>query len=152
MKEFAEMCLLFFSKKLDDTLFMSELAFQLDFETVEELLEFPRTDKTTLKKRGRPLSNKADRMLMYNFWKEHSEVNNDRRNGRHVIKVKPSKLDVALSDLVGDDDNIKIHTTKGGEQLKAQKYIYTHTVRMMHKMFREEHPDIRCSATIFYRC
>ena len=49
---------------------------------------------------------------------EQSEVTIDRRNARHVVKVKPSKLDVAISDLI--DSNIEIFDAKGVKNMKAQ--------------------------------
>ena len=58
-------------------------------------------------KRGRPLRSVAERQLMYSFWVDNSDVSNDRRNARHVVKVKSSKLDIVVSDLCESDSNIE---------------------------------------------
>ena len=96
---------------------MESLATELGFPDAAELIRFIIKPPETLK-RGRPLTNVHERQLMYDFWVEQSEVSNDRRNARHVVKVKPSKIDVAIADLV--DSNIEIFDAKGGKNMKAQ--------------------------------
>ena len=47
---------------------------------------------------------------------EQSEVSNGKTNAKNVLKVKPSKLHVAIADLV--DSNIMIFDAKGGKKIK----------------------------------
>ena len=150
LQEFGKMCVLLFAKKMDNALFMSMLADELGFRDAEEFMEFVNLDRVEVKKRGRPLSDILDRQVMYDFWKKHSEISNDRRNARHVIKIKPTKRDHAVADLV--DSNVTECITKGGRKLKAQKYIYSHTTREMFQKFKIEHPEIQSSPSLFYRC
>ena len=75
-------------------------------------------------KRGRPLRSVAERQLMYSFWVDNSDVSNELCNARHVVKVKSSKLDVAVSDLCESDSNIEKCQTKSGLKYKAQRHIY----------------------------
>ena len=44
------------------------------------------------------------------FWIEHFDPSNDRRNARHVVKIKPSKCDVASVDL--DDPDVFVPSAK----------------------------------------
>ena len=92
----------------------------------------------------------VSRQTMYDYWKKHSELSNDRRNARHIIKLKPAKRDTAVADLC--DSQVTDCQTKGGMKLKAQKYIYTLPTRVMFTNFIAEHPDMKCSSTLFYRC
>ena len=59
----------------------------------------------------------------------NSDVSTDRRNGRHVTKIKQRKLDVAVVDL--KDGNITEHESKHGIRLKAQKYTVFLTEQCM---------------------
>ena len=42
--------------------------------------------------------------------------------------------------------------TKGGLKLKAQKYIYSRSVREMFSNFRKSHPNCIVSMSLYYRC
>ena len=150
LQEFAKMCILLFASKFEDVDFMEMLADELNFESKSAFLQYVNLDRIELTERGRPMSHVATRQIMYDFWKKHSELSNDRRNARHVIKMKPTKRDVAVVDLV--DPQITEVKTKGGFKLKAQKYIYTLTTREMFSMFKMENPNVQCSPTLFYRC
>ena len=70
---------------------------------------------------------------MYNFWVGNSEVSNGRRNARHVVKIKPSKLDFAVSDL--SDANLEKCQTKRGIKYKAQRQIYNSMVQELYFNF-----------------
>ena len=152
LQEFAKMCTLLFSHKFDDQHFMAMLADELGFVTNESFLDFINLDRVHVNRRsrGRPLSDIVSRQTMYNYWKQHSVISNDRRNARHVIKTKPTKLDPVVVDL--SDSQITECNTKGGTKLKAQKNIYTLTTREMFMKFKSEHPDVKCSSSVFYRC
>ena len=149
-QEFVKMCLLLFRNKRDDILFMSTLADTLGFRSIDELKDFINLDRIEIKQRGRPLSDVLHRQIMYNFWKKNAEISNDRRNARHIIKIKPSKCDNAVADLV--DGGVNECITKGGKKLKAQKHIYMYTAREMYQRFKTVHPEVKCSSTLFYRC
>ena len=97
IQEFAKTCMLLFDMKTDDLNFMTNLTDELGFSNTQELISFMNTTPSTLQ-RGRHLSGIAERQMMYNFWVGNSEVSNDRRNARHVVKIKTSKLDIAVSD------------------------------------------------------
>ena len=152
LQEFAKMSTLLFAHKFDNTQFMEMLADELGFESKESFLKFINLDRIEVnkKRRGRPLSEIVSRQTMYDYWKKHSELSNDRRNARHVIKLKPAKRDAAVVDLI--DSQITECETKGGMKLKAQKHIYTLPTRVMFTNFKAEHPDVKCSSTLFYRC
>ena len=84
------------------------------------------------------------------FGEKNSNLSNDRRNVRHVIKIKPCKRDQAVQDL--HDEKVTECQTKGGLKFKAQKHIYDKTVREMYKGFKALHPEINISLTLLYRC
>ena len=119
LQEFIKLCLLMFDKKFNDVAFMSSLADDLGFRDGQEFKDFMNINKSNLKPRGRPMSGVVDRQLMYNFWKDESEISNDRRNAHHMIKVNSAKKDNAVVDLV--DDDIKECLTKGGLKHKVAK-------------------------------
>ena len=115
-QELAKMCTLLFSSKVEDLVFTSALADSLKFEDTSALIKVMNLDKdhvdeVPLPKRGRPLKDINTRKKMYDFWKEFSEISNDRRNGRHVIKKKASKVDIAISDLM-DSDSVRAKEVK----------------------------------------
>ena len=76
---------------------MNALAAELGFLSQEELLDFINSNITNeLRGRGRPMSGICERQKVYDFWKENSDISNDRRNARHMVKVKPCKRNVAV--------------------------------------------------------
>ena len=149
LQEFAKLCTLLFSKKINDDFFMERLALDLGFINKNELIDFMNTTPST-SKRGRPMSGQVERQLMYDFWVEHSDPSNDRRNARHVVKIKPSKRDVVSVDLV--DPDVESFQVKGVTKLKAQRRVYSRTVRELYSEFCKAHSDVTCSSTLFYRC
>ena len=149
-REFASLCVMLFKKKTDDLEFMDSLAADLGFSSREELIDLINSDTPKLTPRGRPMSGITERQLAYDFWRENSDISNDRRNARHMVKIKPSKRDRAIQDLV--DDSVKECHTKGGVKLKAQKYIYNGTINELHKKFKNINPEVSMSSTLFYRC
>ena len=98
------------------------------------------------------MSNLNYRQLAYNFWKENSELSNDRRNGRHEIKIKPEKLANQVLDLQRDPNISESKAKGGGKRLKAQKYIFSMTLNQMYEKFSLENPGITSSRSTFYRC
>ena len=149
-REFATLCILLYKQKIDDLVFMDALAAELGFVSRQELLDLINTDTPKLAGRGRPMRGTAERQLAYDFWKQNSDISNDRRNARHMCKVKPSKRDCAIQDLV--DDTVKECRTKSGLKLKAQKYIYNGTIRELYKKFKSINPDTAISSSLFFRC
>ena len=127
---------------------MECLASDLGFMDAAELITFINEPPSTLK-RGRPLTNVHERQLMYDYWIENSEVSNDRRNARHVVKIKPSKLDVAVADL--SDSNVESFEAKGGKKLKAQRHVYSLSVQELYMNFCNAHPELKCSSSLFWR-
>ena len=79
--------------------FMSSLANDLDFSDAKEFKDFMKMNRSNLKQRRRPMSYVAEHQIMYNFWIEESEISNDRRNARHMIKINPAKKGNAVVDL-----------------------------------------------------
>ena len=77
------------------------------------------------------MSSAVERQKMYDFWKSSSDISNDHRNARHMVKRPKRKLDHAVHDL--SDTNIT--TYKGGLKVKAQKYIYNKNVRQLYQNF-----------------
>ena len=97
------MCVLLFRNRMDDVSFMDHLAFDLGFENRNELTIFMNNhEKIATVKRGRPMSGQVARQEAYEFWKDLSSISNDRRNARHVTKIKPDKRDPAVIDLNDD--------------------------------------------------
>ena len=151
LKEFASMCVLLYKDKLQDLNFMDMLADDLGFLGREELIKFMNSnDEINVRQRGRPMSGMVVRQAAYDFWKDNSSISNDRRNARHVAKIKPSKLDRAVKDL--QDDRVSEFLGKGGIKLKAQKHVYSNTVRELYRQFKVKHPDLTMSPALFYRC
>ena len=151
MAEFVRMCLLLFNKKFDDSDFMNMLADDLGFQNSQEMIKSINTlSERRLSQRGRPLSNIMSRQAAYDFWRDNSSISNDRRNARHVVKVNPSKLDTAVMDL--RDDRVTEGKSKGGIKYKAQKHIYSNTVRELYRQFQIKHSDLKVSLALFYRC
>ena len=148
------LCSLMFTKMFDDTDFMLNLATELGFSCAAEMIDFINIDMIEERykrgPRGRPMSGGAERQIIYNFWISVSGLSNDRRNTRHVVKIKPSKLDPAVDGL--SDVNITECKTKGGLKLKAQKHIYSNSTIELFRMFRQKHPDVNSSSFLFYRC
>ena len=150
-QEFSKLCLMMFHKNVDDVKFMNKLAADLGFNSREELLGFVNTNKEVLEVRaGRPMSVMVERQTAYDFWKEKSDISNDRRNARHMIKIKPNKRDKAIADL--SDENVKPCESKGGDKLKAQKHVYNFTVRELYKEFKKKNPQLKISSSLFFRC
>ena len=106
--------------------------------------------KTKRLSAGRPLSDIVTRQTMYDFWKANSDISNDRRNARHIVKIKPSKLERVVSDL--EDSNVTEYAAKGGITFKAQKHIHSLTVRELYKNFKVKHPDLNGAYSLFYNC
>ena len=125
MQEFAKLCILLFDNRFNDCVFMETLALNLNFENAEELKFFVNMDRLNENfrrgSRGRPLYI-VTRQKCYDFWKANSEISNDRRNACHMVKIKPSKLGRAVTDVI--DTNITDFVAKGGSKLKAQKHAY----------------------------
>ena len=86
--EYARMCILIFGEKFHDECFMSALANDLGFHTIEELKDFINMEKYEVLKCGRPFSDAGIRQLIYDYWLENSELSNDRRSGRQVMRAK----------------------------------------------------------------
>ena len=57
---------------------------------------------------------------------KNSNLSNDCRNARHMIKIKPFKQDQAVQGL--HDGKVTECQTKGGLKFEAQKHIYDKTV------------------------
>ena len=150
LQEFAKLCTLLFVHKYDNEQFMTMLSNEFGFNDKKQFLDFINLDRVKISQRGRPLSNITSRQQMYDFWKRHSVLSNDRRNARHVIKIKPNKLENVVADLT--DSQVTECNTKGGKSLKAQKHIYTLTVREMFEKFQREYPGVCASSSVFYRC
>lgn len=53
---------------------------------------------------------------MYDFWLNNSDLSNDRPNACHSVKIKPSKFEPSVVDLI---DNIVTCNTKRGLGMKA---------------------------------
>ena len=134
----------------DHDIFMRTLAAELSFDSLDDMLDFINTDHQVVKPKGRPPVSKVHRQMMYDHWKSVSELSNDRRNARHMIKIKRKKLSNYIADLV--DDNISETTSKRGPRLKAQKRIYSGEVRSLYASFAKIHPEVKSSVTTFYRC
>ena len=134
----------------DHGMFMKTLADELSFESVDDMFQFINTDHHIVKQRGRPPISKDTRQLMYDFWKTSSELSNDRRNARHITKIKRCKLSNHIKDLI--DPKISEIRTKQGVKLKAQRRIYSGDVRSLYSSFAKAHPDVKGSVTTFYRC
>ena len=66
--------------------------------------------KMKLKKRGRPLTSVEKRQESYDHWRQNCEMSTDRRNSRHMVKVKQSKLNICTRDLT-DPDVVEIPTS-----------------------------------------
>ena len=94
--EFAKLCMLLYSKKVDDLDFMDRMSNELCFETRDEFLDHINTNKSIIATQGRPMCGIVERQEAYNVWKEKSEISNDRRNARHMIKIKPSKCNCTV--------------------------------------------------------
>ena len=130
---------------------MEALSADLGFEDRNQLTDFVNNHESVSAKRGRPMSGAVERQLAYDFWKKkNSNLSNDRRNARHVIKIKPCKRDQTVQDL--HDEKVTECQTKGGLKFKGQKHIYDKTVREMYKGFKALHPEINISPILFYRC
>ena len=81
------MCLLMFRGKQNDLDLMDNLAADLGFSNRHEFTMFMNTHKDIITtKRGRPMSGQVGRQAAYDFWKDVSNISNDRRNARHVAK------------------------------------------------------------------
>ena len=95
------------------------------------------------------MSGLIERQKAYDFWLESSEYSNDRRNARHMTKINPSNRDIAIVDI--QDVNVKAGG-RNNSKLKAQKRVYSFTVRDLYKQFKEKNSDVDMSSTLFYRC
>ena len=101
--EFSNLFHDFFDGMFNDLSFMTKMAKEFSFDSVSDLTNFINIDKTQLKKAGRPLTSKDLHQEIYDYWIS-CELSNDRRNARHVIKVKKQKLNILIQDLI--DENI----------------------------------------------
>ena len=151
LQEYAKMCIALFEHRFEDNHFMELLADELGFMNKSKFLEFINVDRIVHTRRGRQLGNLTGRQLAYKFWVENSDLSNDRRNGRHVIKIKPEKLALQVSDLEKDPNITECNAKGGGKRLKAQKYIYSLTLNQLYEKFTKEHPEVKSSRSMFYR-
>ena len=96
-----------------------------------------------LKKVGGPRTSIELRQKIYNHWVVSSDLSTDRRNSRHMIKIKKTKLNHSILDM--DDENITETNTKRGLRLRAQKRIYSGNIRGLHSSFCKLYPSINIS-------
>ena len=78
---------------------MEGLSADLGFEDRDQLMDFVNNHESVSAKCGRPMSGAVERQLAYDFWEKNSNLSNDGRYARHVIKIKPCKRDQAVQDL-----------------------------------------------------
>ena len=153
-QEFLKWCIMIIGSKLDDPIFMNRFAVDMGFYDAEEFMNFINLDKAdVVGKRGRPRSRQAERQLMYDHWLSNSDISNDRRNARHMVKLKSEKRDPAVLDLF--DSSITTFTKNKknkSEYVKAQKYIYSRPIREMFDKFKKEHPECTYSMSLYWRC
>ena len=121
-KEFANLCNLLFRDKFSNLKFMEALSEDLRFDTVDILFSYIDLGKIDIMKRGKCFADKQSRQKMYNHWLNNCEISTDRRNARHLVKKKKSKLFPSIQDL--EDSNITESATEKGIKCKAQIYIY----------------------------
>ena len=136
-REFGKLCLLLFDNKLDDKLFLSALAADMGFNDIDKFLTLINSGNQ-LKRRGRPLFDKMLCQKIYYYWIEYSELSTDRRNARHMVHIKKSKLDIAIADVV-DSNVIECGNKKVGK-FKAQRHIYNQPIRNLYKKFQKCNP------------
>ena len=129
---------------------MEGLSADLGFEDRDQLMDFVNNHESVSAKCGRPMSGAVERQLAYDFWEKNSNLSNDGRYARHVIKIKPCKRDQAVQDL--HDEKVTECQTKGSLKFKAQKHIYDKTFREMYKGVKALRPEINISPNLFYRC
>ena len=129
---------------------MEWLSQDLGFQDLRDLFHFMEYSESP--KRGRPVSSDYSPQNIYDFWLENSVITTDRRNRRHIIKVKDGKIPVCLSNITTNDLNVSKVTNNHGTKLKAQKYIYAMPIRQMYHIYNEQYPDTVISFTQFYRC
>ena len=149
-KKFVEVITTIFNTKIDDFEFMEWLRQDLGFQDLRDLFHFMEYSESP--KHGRPVRSDYSPQNIYDFWLENSVITTDRRNRRHIIKVKDGKIPVCLSNITTNDLNVSKVTNNHGTKLKAQKYIYTMPIRQMYHIYNEQYPDTVISFTQFYRC
>ena len=96
------------------------------------------------------MSGAVERQLAYDFWEKNSNLSNDGRYARHVIKIKPCKRDQAVQDL--HDEKVTECQTKLSLKFTAQKHIHDKTFREMYKGVKALRPEINILPNLFYRC
>ena len=146
-KEFGKLCLLLFDNKIDDQLFLNMISADMGFKDSNDFLNFINSES---KRRGRSQFDKDLSQKIYKFWIMNSDLSNDRRNARHMINIKKSKIDPSLIDVV--DANVIECGCKRGDRLKAQRKIYNENIRNLFKRFQYRYPDDKVSLSMFYRC
>ena len=107
-QEFAKLATLLFSGKFDDRQFLNTLCKGLGFDTVTEFLNFVNLDREKVNV-GRPRTDITICQKLYDHWISESDLSNDRRNSRHMVKVKKAKLNDNIMDLVEKDANVSIN-------------------------------------------
>ena len=105
--------MLLFANEMDNVGLMHTLAIDFGFSTFDELKDYINADNIETPTRGRPLTSRFVRQKVYDYWLDNSEISTDRRNARHMIKIKKGKLDITVLDLI--DLNISECITKRGD-------------------------------------
>ena len=132
-----------FGPKYGDTEFMAVLTDDMGFDSINDFLAFINIDDAEMKA-GRPMTDKLLQQKMYNHWINSSEISTDRRNARHRVKCKNTKIDIAIRDL--DDENVEVIANKWGKKL------YSEHIKLMYQDFLKENLDDKASSSLYYRC
>ena len=89
-------------------------------------------------------------VVLYNFWIASSDLSNDRRCDRHVVRVKLSKLSKYIVDLEDENMTFLYSKKKYGKKAQAQRHIFAKGVVEIYEEFKRSNPQLDCpSASVF---